>query len=409
MRMKYLLVIGDGMADHSVPELGNRTPLETAEKPKIDALARAGVLGSVRTVPEGFPPGSDTAIMSIFGCDPKVCYSGRAPLEAAAQGIALQPGDAAYRCNNVCLSEGGTFADKTIISHSAGLTDTQGRQLVEELFAYPDFVPLAARAGLSINPTDSYRHIAVQTGADIQGIAMCPPHDHLTERVGDNLPRGCANAAVLAGLMEKANEILDNHPINEQRRKNGQLPANGIWFWAEGTAAALPDFREQYGHSGAVISAVPLCHGIARLTGLEVYFVDGATGELDTNYAGKVAATLAALEAYDFAAVHLEAPDECTHNGDLPGKIQAIENLDSLIVAPILAGLRARGEDFRVLILSDHLTLTADGSHNGDPVPFLLYDSRQSRGSGLNYTEKNAARGVFLEAGIRLMPLLFAL
>ena len=407
--MKYLLVIGDGMADHPVPELEHKTPLDVAKKPEIDALARAGLLGRVRTVPEGFPPGSDTAIMSIFGCNPLTCYSGRAPLEAAAQGIALRPGDAAYRCNNVCLSDGGTFSEKTIVSHSAGLTDTQGRQLIEDLFAHPDFAPLAARAGLSIYPTDSYRHIAVQTGGDIRGLELAPPHDHLTERVGSNLPRGCETAAVLTALMEAAHALLDVHPINQKRREQGQLPANGIWFWAEGTAAALPDFQTQYGHSGAVVSAVPLCHGIARLTGLEVLLVEGATGELETNYAGKVAATLAALERHDFAAVHLEAPDECTHNGDLPGKIQAIENLDGRIVAPILTALRARGEDFRVLILSDHLTLTADGSHNGDPVPFLLYDSRGGEGSGLPYAEEYAARGMFLEAGVGLMPLLFDL
>lgn len=405
--MKYLLVIGDGMADHPVPELEHKTPLDVANKPEIDSLARTGLLGRVRTVPEGFPPGSDTAIMSIFGCNPQTCYSGRAPLEAAAQGIALRPGDAAYRCNNVCLSDGGTFSEKTIVSHSAGLTDTQGRQLIEDLFAHPDFAPLAAQAGLSIYPTNSYRHIAVQAGGNIRGLELVPPHDHLSEPVGINLPRGCETAAVLTTLMETAHTVLDVHPINQKRREQGQLPANGIWFWAEGTAAALPNFQTQYGHSGAVVSAVPLCHGIARLTGLDVLSVEGATGELDTNYTGKVAATLTALEHHDFAAVHLEAPDECTHNGDLPGKIQAIENLDNLIVSPILATLRARGEDFRVLVLSDHLTLTANGSHNGDPVPFLLYDSRESTGSGHPYTEEYAARGMFLEAGIELMPLLF--
>ncbi len=406
--MKYILVIGDGMADNPVAELGDRTPLEVAEKPHIDAMARAGTLGSVQNVPEGFPPGSDTAIMSIFGCAPQKYYAGRAPLEAAAQGIALQSGDAAFRCNNIALSDEADFDARRILSHCAGgLEDGQGRMLVEWLFRQPEFAALVQEAKMSLSPTESYRHIFVQRNADIRGLHLYPPHDNLGKTVRETAPEGCAEAETLYRLLKKANELLEAHPFNQARRSEGKLPANAIWFWAEGTAAKMPNFAEAYGHDGAVITAVPLCHGIAALCGLEMVSVPGATGEVITNYEGKVEATLRALEKYDFAAVHLEGPDECSHAGDVPGKVQAIEWLDSRIVAPIAQTLRERGEDFRMLILSDHKTFLAGGAHGGDSVPFLLYDSRRDSGSGLGYTEENGAKGPFLPDGTMLMPLLF--
>lgn len=409
--MKYILVIGDGMSDKALPALSGKTPLEHARIPVIDSLARAGTLGLVRTIPEGFPPGSDTAIMSIFGCSPKLYYSGRAPLEAAAQGIALEPGDAAFRCNNICLSEDtDSFCDKTLVSHSAGGIDgADSKALVGWLSEQPEFSQLAEKYGLRIYLSDSYRHLAVGRKTDIKGLRLSPPHDHLREKVSDNLPAGSPAAEPLIELMETAARLLLKHPLNAERRLKGLLPANAIWFWAEGTAARLPDFAGQYGKTGAVVSAVPLCHGIARLIGLDVLLVDGATGELETNYAGKVEATLEALKTRDFAAVHLEGPDECTHNGDLAGKLLAIERLDALVVAPLLAGLRASGENFRMLILSDHKTLMSDQTHNGEPVPYILYDSReQAPGSGLPYDENSAEGGVFLDDGAGLMSLLFA-
>ena len=410
--MKYILVIGDGMADNPVSELDGLTPLEAAKKPYIDMLAAEGILGSVLTVPEGFPPGSDTAIMSIFGCDPHYCYSGRAPLEVAAQGISLSLGDAAYRCNNVTLTDDETvpFEEKKIVSHSGGgLCEKQGVELVEYLFNHPEFKALADEAGMSVYPTESYRHIAVQKQADIKGLVLAPPHDHIGETVADNLPKGCENAAVLTKLMKKANELLFNHPFNVRRRSEGKLPGNAIWFWAEGTAAKLPNFFEQYGKTGAVVSAVPLCHGIARLIGLEVIMVDGATGEVDTNYEGKVKASLDALKTRDFVAVHLEGPDECTHCGDLKGKLQAIEWLDSRVVEPLCSALREKGEDFRMLILSDHKTLTSNRQHDGDPVPYIIYDSNNNTQAGLSYSEANGLKGPYLSAGIDLMPSLFGL
>ena len=405
--MKYVLIIGDGMADNPVPELGGLTPLEAANKPCMDMLSKAGMLGRVRNCPEGFPPGSDVAIMSIFGCDPHSCYSGRAPLEAAAQGVHLQAGDAAFRCNMVTLSEGDSFFDRTIVSHSGcGLSGEESIELVNWLFAHPDFAPLAEKARVSVYPTPSYRHIAVRRQADVTGSVFPPPHDHLGERVGDNLPHGCADAEELAALMEAACAIMETAPVNARRRAEGKAPCNGIWFWAEGTAAALPDFVSRYSQGG-VVSAVPLCHGIARLVGLDAVTVPTANGEWDTDYEAKVAAALAVLREKDFVALHLEGPDEATHNGQLKEKVQAVEWLSSRVIEPVCAGLREMGEEYLMLILADHKTLTETRGHDGDPVPYILYDSRQTSGSGLSYTEKNAETGPLMEAGTGLMAALF--
>ena len=407
--MKYILIIGDGMADNPVEELGGKTPLQYAGIPTIDTLAGKGLVGSVLTVPKGLPPGSDTAILSIFGCDPNVCYTGRAPLEAAADGILLQPGNIAYRCNMVAYEDGDMpFGEKKILSHSAGsIEGEQSAELIKALFADPEFKQLADRAGLRVYPALSFRHIAVQESADINGIVLIPPHDHLGEQIGPLLPSGCDNAAILKELMIAAHSFLDKHPLNENRRAEGKLPANGIWFWAEGTAVALPQFTEQYHKTGAVISAVPLCHGIASLTGLDLITVEGATGELDTNYEGKADAVLDVLKTHDFAAVHVEAPDECTHNGDLKGKLQAIEWLDSRVVLPLTEKLAQSSINYRLLILSDHKTLTATRGHDGDPVPFLIYDSRRNLCSNSAYSEDDGLKGPYVDAGIKLMDILF--
>lgn len=400
--MKYILVIGDGMADHPLDTLGGRTPLEASKKDAIDDLARHGILGSVRNVPEGFAPGSDTAIMSIFGCSPRKYFFGRAPLEAAASGIKLAPGDACYRCNMVTYAdEDVPFGHKHIVSHSAGsIEGRESDELVTMLFDHPDFRPLAEQAGMVIHKGSSFRHLAVQSHVDIRGIKLAPPHDHLGEEIDPILPTGCPNADVLRELMRRAFDILDQHPINVARRAAGKLPANGVWFWAEGSAVALDSFWDKYHKTGTVISAVPLCFGIARLSGLDIREVEGATGELETNYEGKVAAALDELHnGKDFVAVHVEAPDECTHNGDLPGKLQAIEWLDSRVVGPITQALADEGTDFRLLILSDHKTLTATRGHDADPVPYLLYDSRKDTGLNLPYCEESGLKGTAYAAG----------
>ena len=409
--MKYVLIIGDGMADNPVPSLDGKTPLQAANIPAIDALAAKGEVGNVINCPGDLPAGSDTAILSIFGAAPKVCYTGRSPLEAAATGIQLHPGDVSYRCNMVAYEDSDLpFEEKKILSHSGGsIEGDQSIQLVTDLFQDPRFQAAAQKAGMTVYPAASFRHIAVQAGANITGISLIPPHDHLGEVIGPLLPSGCDNAAVLKDLMKLAHQVLDHHPINEKRRAEGKLPANGVWFWAEGSAVALDSFWDKYHKTGTVISAVPLCFGIARLSGLDIREVEGATGELDTNYEGKVAAALDELhKGKDFVAVHVEAPDECTHNGDLPGKLQAIEWLDSRVVGPLTQALAQEGTDYRLLILSDHKTLTSTRGHDGDPVPYLLYDSRTDSGLGLPYCEESGLKGpAYPEGAPVLMKKLF--
>ena len=408
--MKYILVIGDGMADNPLPELDGKTPLEAAVKPVIDALAQAGTLGSVRTVPELLPPGSDTAILSIFGCDPNRYFTGRSPLEAAGCGVSLEPGCASFRCNMICVEDGdGPFDEKRILSHNAGSIDGEtSMAIIRELCEEPEFHAAMEKAGMTISPTPSFRHIAQQKGGDIRGLVATPPHDILGQQVGQYRFTGNDNAATLWSLMELANRKLEHLPRNEARRAQGKKPANGIWFWAEGTAVALPNFVERYGHGGSVISAVPLVHGIGALTGLKPVTVEGATGEVDTNYAGKLQAAKDALAGGDeFLCLHLEAPDESTHNGSLPDKLLAIHQLDSLIVAPLLQWLQEQKMDYRLLLLSDHKTLMSTRTHDGDPVPFLLYDSTAPRSDGLSYTEANGEKGPFVEHGTDLMALLF--
>ena len=407
--MKYILVIGDGMADHPVASLGNQTPLQVCDIPTIRRLAAKGVVGHVVNCPKPLPAGSETAILSIFGCDPLEWFTGRSPMEAAASGIQLFSGDVAYRCNIVSLEDAGPYEEKKILSHSAGSIDGESAyQVVEILESDPEFRAAQQKARMVIHRFPAFRQLAVQSGADVKGLVTIPPHDHLGEKLGGYLPTGCENAAMLDELMRIAHRVLNEHPFNQARRASGKLPANGIWFWAQGTAVALPDFKAQYGHTGGVISAVPLCHGIGALRGLEMIEVEGATGEIDTNYEGKLQAMLDLLHTdAEFCCLHLEAPDECTHNGDLDGKIQSINWLDSRILKPLFDALDAEGMEYRVLLLSDHKTLTSTRGHDGDPVPFLIYDSRVDTGFGGLYDEETGMAGPFVEKGCELLSYLF--
>lgn len=407
--MKYLLIIGDGMADNPIPELGNLTPLQKAHIPAIDRMAARGIVGSTVNCPPSLPAGSETAILSILGCDPRRYFTGRSPMEAAAAGIALRPGDCAFRCNLVTFEDGEQpLEEKRILSHSAGSIDgPTALETVDALLDNPRFSAALAEARMELYPFPAFRQLAVRHECGLTGVRFTPPHDHLGEFCGPLFPAGGEKAAPYIRLMRLAHEILDCHPVTEKRRGSGRLPANGIWFWAEGTAVELPSFRAQYGCSGAVVSAVPLCHGIGLLRGLEMVEVEGATGELDTNFQGKLEAVWEKLQEYDFVCLHLEAPDECTHNGDLAGKLQAIEWLDSRLVSPLAERLGAAGLDYRALLLSDHKTLTATRGHDGGPVPFLLYDSRRDTGRGGVYGEAAAEAGPFVENGYTLLDMLF--
>lgn len=411
--MKYILLIGDGMADNPLPELAGKTPLQAAEKPFLDALCAASVQGSVKTVPDPLPPGTDTATLSIFGCDPLRYFTGRSPLEAAGCGLQVAPGEISYRCNMVSLSDDGLpYDQRRILSHNADSIDGDTSiQLITWLCQQPDFRARMDAIGLQIEPTPSFRHIAVQQGGSTEGMFAAPPHDHLGEVIGPWVCRGSDNAEALGALMRLAAEKLDQHPINQQRRRAGKLPANGIWFWAEGTAVALPDFAQRYGCTGSVVSAVPIVHGIGALCGLKPVTVEGATGEIDTNYPGKVAAAIACLqdERDDFLCIHIEAPDESTHNGRLDHKLLAINQLDQLVAKPVVEWLWQQKMDFRLLCLSDHKTLMATRSHDAEPVPYFLYDSTRPQGCGLAYSEENGAKGPYLPQGTKLMELLFDL
>ncbi|MDR2360567.1 MAG: 2,3-bisphosphoglycerate-independent phosphoglycerate mutase [Oscillospiraceae bacterium] len=403
--MKYILFIGDGMADLPVTELGGKTPLEVSVKPNIDALANSAEFGTVKTCPDGLAPGSDVAIMTIFGCGAAQYYFGRAPLEAADQGVAVPDGAMAFRCNMASVADG------RMKSHSAGGIDGVGaRKLAEDLAEDTAFSAAMKKYGVSLYPTDSYRHIAILNNPDLtadgSALVLRPPHDNIGKALDEILPRGGKAAPALSELIELSRTFLSKHPINVARQSRGLLPANCLWFWAKGTAANLPSFRDRYNKTGAVISAVPLVRGIGRLQGLDIILVEGATGELETNYAGKADAVVDALKTRDFAAVHVEAPDECTHNFDLPGKIKAIENIDRLVVKPVLDALK--GEHIRALILSDHYTLTKDGSHDATPVPYAIYDSALPNGGSVKFTESNAAGGSYIPDGTELMERLFS-
>ena len=356
LSMKFIVILGDGMADRPIESLEGKTPLQAAHTPNMDLLARGGKNGLAITVPKGMPPGSDVANLSVMGYDPRKYYKGRAPLEAAAMGVNLGEDDIAFRCNFVTVVNG------IMKDYSAGhITSDEGRELIRAL--QPLMPAHRLYAGVS------YRNLLVlRAGAD----AVCtPPHDITDRPIEDYLPRG-KDAELLIGLMEAAKPVLTAHPVNLLRIAEGLRPANMIWLWGQGPAPAMPTFQEKFGLSGAMISAVDLLKGIGVYAGLEVIDVPGATGTIDTNYAGKVEAALKALERVDFVYLHVEAPDEAAHEGDLELKIKALEVFDQKVVGPLIEGLKAKGDDWRVLLLPDHATPVAIKTHSHDPVPFAV-------------------------------------
>ena len=406
--MKYVLVIGDGIADEPVSELGGKTPLAALTLPQIDRLA-GGRLGLCQTVPAGVPAGSDTAILSIFGYNPRTCYTGRSALEAAGMGVMLQAGETSLRVN-LCALEGETFEAARILSHNGGsIEGEEAVELMQDLVHDPRFASLSAAFGFTVHITPTFRHIGVIDAAHRpQGEThFAEPHNHLGEAIAPLLPEGAMGPAITA-LMRASYEVLREHPVNRARIAAGKLPANCIWPCGPGSAMALDSFEQKYHKRGSAVSAVPLVWGIAGLCGVDTPRVPGATAELETNYEGKVQAVLDALAGgADFACIHIEAPDECAHAGDVAGKCEAIRRLDARVVGALLDRLPQLDPEFRMLLLSDHPTLLSTRGHDGKAVPFALYDSRHP-GAPRKFDEAHAKEtGDFLAEGPMLLRALF--
>ena len=396
--MKYVVVLGDGMADYPVDSLSGKTPLEVAHKPFTDTLANLSEVGLVRTIAAGLKPGSDVANLSVLGYDPKECYTGRSPLEAASIGIHLKDTDVTARANLVTLSGEGKYEALTMEDYSAGEISTEeAKILIGFLKKELDTDENKLYAGIS------YRHCFVADRGKIAG-NLTPPHDITGKPIKEYLPHSEAGRAYLS-LMKRSYELLKNHPVNAARVKSGKRPANSLWFWGEGTKPALQNFTERYGVKGAMISAVDLLKGIGKLAGMEVIEVEGATGNYDTDFAGKAEAALAALKkGADFAYIHIEAPDECGHHGDVEHKIYSIEQIDEKVVRRVVEGLREFGEPFSVMVLPDHPTPIKTMTHCSDPVPYLIYRSNEPVIGAAKYDEAHAAAsGKFVQSGVDLM------
>jgi 2,3-bisphosphoglycerate-independent phosphoglycerate mutase len=386
--MKYAILVGDGMADFPLPQLDNRTPLEYAKTPNMDAVAKAGRVGLVKTVPDGIAPGSDVANMSLMGYDPAAYYSGRAPIEAASMGIKLKKTDVAFRCNLVTLNC-GLMGD-----YSAGHIETSD--------AHEIIAALDAELGTStvkFYPGVSYRHITVIADFPAGKLECTPPHDISGKAYADYLPVG-AGQDVVRRLMEEARPVLASSSVNKRREAQGKKPATDIWLWGQGKSVVLPTMKERFSITGSVISAVDLVRGIGVLAGLNVRIVEGATGYLGTNYAGKVAAAHMALAGEDFVFVHVEAPDETSHEGSLEKKIQAIEEFDKNIVGEVLK-MRGEFKDLRLMVLPDHATPIPLKTHHAAPVPFAVCGDGVDKDGSVFYCEKSA-QGKFMYTGVTL-------
>lgn len=393
--MKYVIVLGDGMAGEPLKVLGDRTTLEAAKTPVMDQLSKVSEQGIARMVPEGMAPGSDTANLSVTGYDPRVYYTGRSPLEALSIGVKMEEDDVAFRCNIVTLSEEEPYEEKTIIDHSSSEISTEDAAVLLSAVRIE-----LARDGYEFYVGTSYRHLLIWKGGKV--VALTPPHDILTQKITTYLPED----EVLRDMMKRSYHILSQHPINIERKKKGLNPANSLWFWGAGTRPSLTSFEEKTGKKGVMISAVDLLKGIAVGAGMDCKIVEGANGGLHTNYEGKAQAAIDALtkEGYDFAYIHVEAPDEMGHQGSAEKKIQAIQWLDEKVIGLVKKGLEQAGEEFRMLILPDHPTPICVRTHTGKPVPYLLYDSTKAAEGMNTYNEVNAKKsGIVWEEGYRLM------
>lgn len=399
--MKYIVVLGDGMADEPIEELGGKTPLEYADTPTMDKMSKQAEVGLVHTIPEGMSPGSDTANLSVLGYDPKKYYTGRSPLEALSIGVDMKSTDVALRCNIVTVSTDDLpYEEKTIIDHSSSEIGTEDAAVLLE----------AVRKELETDVYKfyvgtSYRHLTIWDHGEV--VTLTPPHDVLGQKIGQYLPQD----EILRKMQEKSYEILANHPINIERIKKGLNPANSLWFWGAGTRPCVTSFEEKNHKKGAMISAVDLLKGIAIGADMKVLEVEGANGGLDTNYEGKAEAAVDVLlnEGYDMAYVHVEAPDEMGHQGSVERKIKAIENLDSRVIKVIKDALDKAGEDYRMLVMPDHPTPICVRTHTSNPVPYMLFDSTDIKESTLDYNEKcGKESGLFMANGYEMMNYLLS-
>ena len=394
--MKYIIVLSDGMAGRPLEELSGKTTLEAADTPNFDRLAEKAEIGLASMVPEGMAPGSDTANLSVMGYDPKIYYTGRSPLEALSIGVDMAADDVSFRCNLVTLTEdGGAYEDQKIIDHSSSEISTEDSTVLLEALKEG-----LKREGYEFYAGTSYRHLLIWKHGEV--LELTAPHDILTKTVGEYLPKD----PVLLDMMKKSYEILKDHPINVERKKQGLNPANSAWFWGAGTRPALASFEEKTGKKGVMNSAVDLLKGIAVGADMDRIIVEGANGGLHTNYEGKADAAIHALleDGYDFAYVHVEAPDEMGHMGSMTDKITAIENVDGRVVARITEAMDQSGEDYRLMILPDHPTPICVRTHTSEPIPYLIYDSRKAIDGIHTYNEKEAAKSTRIwKDGYRLI------
>ena len=400
--MKYLVVIPDGMADEKIEALDGLTPMQKAVKPCMDALAKRSVVGTVSNVPEGMVPESDTANMAILSFDPKVYSKGRSPLEAMSMGLEMAPDETAYRCNVVTLTEDGEYEDKIILDHSADeITTAEADELIKTLEKELGTEYRKFYTGVS------YRHCILWKNGDDKYNFM-RPHDILGKRIGEYLPKVEDGGAEFLEIMKKSFDILNHHPVNEARRARGLKPANSIWLWSPGKKPQLPSFSDKWGLKGAVISAVDLIKGIGICAGMKSFDVEGATGNVHTNYDGKAETAIKAFcDGYDYVYVHVEAPDECGHRAELENKVLSVELIDRKILAPVYEYLKGCGDDFKIMVLPDHPTPIRIRTHSIDPVPFMIYDSRKDEDGVELFCEESAcAKGNYIENGYTLMEYL---
>ncbi len=401
--MKYLVLVPDGAGDEKIEELGGKTPLEAADLPFIDGLAARGEVGMVRTIPDGVAPGSDAANLSVMGYDPAVYLTGRSPLEAASIGIHMTDTDVAFRTNIITLEGEGDYEDLIIKDHSSGdITTEEADELIQAVNA------AFADERIHFYTGTSYRHcMIVHDGGT--GFELTPPHDVLEQRVGDHLPKG-EGSEFITEMMCRSYEILRDHPVNRKRIERGLNPANSLWIWGQGKKPQLSSFCEKYKLQGTVISAVDLIKGIAICAGLDIAEVEGATGTLHTNFKGKADAAIHAFRSgRDFVYVHLEGPDECSHQGDREGKIQCLQDIDQKVLRPIVEALREDGEEFRVLEVPDHRTPLALRTHTATPVPFVIYDSREEKPAdeSRQFHERSGEKGSRFDSGFALADYFF--